>query len=88
VAGSCEHGNKYSNSIMSREYLDYLNDCKLLMMDSVPVSLVGEVTTVTLNNFLSNFILTIFTPVPWQKGKQSYVICLFNNFLLFGPKSF
>jgi hypothetical protein len=35
---SCERGNESSGSLTGGEYVDYLSDCQLLKMDSVPQS--------------------------------------------------
>jgi hypothetical protein len=36
VADCCERGNEPLGSIQGVEFLDYLSDCMLLKMDSVP----------------------------------------------------
>jgi hypothetical protein len=36
VTGFCEHGNEPSGSTEGGEFLDYLNDYKLLKKDSIP----------------------------------------------------
>jgi hypothetical protein len=36
VAGFCEHGNEPFGSVKGEQLLDWLNDCQLLMKDSLP----------------------------------------------------
>jgi hypothetical protein len=43
VAGSCEHGNEPSVSIKSVEFIDHLNDFKLLKKDAASRSYVIQI---------------------------------------------
>jgi hypothetical protein len=41
-AGSCEYGNKPSNSIKGGEFLNWVSDYWLLKKNSAPIELVGQ----------------------------------------------
>jgi len=42
VAGSCEYSKEYSASVKNVEFINQLNNFKLLMKNSAPFRLVGQ----------------------------------------------